>query len=256
MKYVITDKGEVQVGPDNSRHRDLAQMCKGKVVRAGHYRKNGFRIKVYGKSHEFDIKALDGVMNPVSNNNPRGMYKTVMGAAMALSLAAIPASAFAFELPGPVSVQTAYASGQGAVDFTKSAEVQGTFTISDDQYDAGEWITAGDVANGASGFGFYAKNGMLYVVASDGSFTRRIFSDFFAPGTTITVDAKYDATARRIDFKNKTWSKALNMPEYGYGVVMDGLPWASSVSADPLRVLLNPQNYGTTTLSVMSWSYR
>lgn len=186
----------------------------------------------------------------------RAMYKFFAAAAVGISMFALPAAASAaYQLPGPVSVQTSYASGAGAVDFTKPAEVHGVLTISDDQYDAGEYITAGDVGSGATGFGFYAKNGMLYAVSSDGSYVRRTFADFFAPGTSIFVNAKYSPVTHRIDFHTQTHNPVLNETEYGTGVVLDNLPLIYAVAADPLRVLLNPQNYGTTTVSITSWSY-
>lgn len=56
-KYIITDKNEARLG-DGTYHGILADMCEGKVVRAGHCRRdeNG-NYEVWGGSIQYGINA-------------------------------------------------------------------------------------------------------------------------------------------------------------------------------------------------------
>jgi len=56
MKYIITDRDEAVVG--TGFHADLAKLCKGKVIRAGHCnRRTDGTFDVSGWSVGFDIDA-------------------------------------------------------------------------------------------------------------------------------------------------------------------------------------------------------
>lgn len=61
MKYVITDRGEVEVGMEHEYHRELAGRCEGWVIAAGHYkvvdRFAEQKVEVYGESIGFGIAA-------------------------------------------------------------------------------------------------------------------------------------------------------------------------------------------------------
>lgn len=58
MKYVISDKGEVNIGENHQYHMNLAKDFKGKVVAAGYCEKtpdNTYRV--FGQSIGFDMMA-------------------------------------------------------------------------------------------------------------------------------------------------------------------------------------------------------
>lgn len=58
MKYIITDKGEVNIGQEQTYHARLAEECKGKVIAAGHYKRNeDGTYEVYGSSIGYSINA-------------------------------------------------------------------------------------------------------------------------------------------------------------------------------------------------------
>lgn len=57
MKYIITNKHQVRVGPDTAHHKDLAKDTDGWVNRAGRYTVEGGKVRVYGKSYGFNIEA-------------------------------------------------------------------------------------------------------------------------------------------------------------------------------------------------------
>lgn len=56
MKYIITDKGEVEIG-ENTFHQILAQNVEGRVVAAGHVRFKDGKAEVYGESFGYGISA-------------------------------------------------------------------------------------------------------------------------------------------------------------------------------------------------------
>lgn len=56
MKYIITDENEIRIG--NGYHFELAQGCKGKVIKAGHCLQNkDGTYKVWGGSIGFNINS-------------------------------------------------------------------------------------------------------------------------------------------------------------------------------------------------------
>ena len=55
MKYVISDQDEIIVG--DSYHRELAEQCKGSIVRAGECERLEDGWTVFGRSYGLGIKA-------------------------------------------------------------------------------------------------------------------------------------------------------------------------------------------------------
>lgn len=154
-------------------------------------------------------------------------------------------AALAYQIPGPVVVDNASVLGTGEVDFTRPSVVEGTFSV--DRLSGEEvYVTAGDVANGASGYGFIVQNDMLYAVSSDGGlFARRMPLGFVFPGQAIHVVALYTPNdAIRID----TDTVSSVFKSYSRGIVMDTLPslrFAPAFSAKAKNA----------TATVGSWSY-
>lgn len=56
MKYIITDQNEARTG--GAYHQDMAQDCNGRVIRAGHCKKNqDGTYSVWGESFGYGISA-------------------------------------------------------------------------------------------------------------------------------------------------------------------------------------------------------
>lgn len=58
MKYIITDKNEIKIGPDYTFHHNLAKDFKGNVVSAGLCeKKEDGTFRVFGESFGFGISS-------------------------------------------------------------------------------------------------------------------------------------------------------------------------------------------------------
>jgi hypothetical protein len=175
------------------------------------------------------------------------MKKSLITLALFVSFFGTSSAALAYSLPGPVTVSSTHELGTGEVDFTRAAVVEGTFSV--DRISGEEvYLTAGDVANGASGFGFLFKDEKVYAVsATGGTFTiaRRMPIGFIWPGQSITVRAVFTPNdGIRLD----TYSVSSVFKQYSRGIIMDSLP---SIRFAPA---FSAKAQGAT-LSVGSWSY-
>ena len=176
------------------------------------------------------------------------MKKSLIALATAVSFFGMSAAALAYELPSPVTVTAApgtvgdYAAGEGEVDFWRPSVVEGTITTDTDR-NVQAWITAGDVANGESGYGFVLINNMLYAVTKD-SFEFRMPIAFVKPGNTVTVRAAYTPNdGIRID------TSAIE--QYSRGILLDFLPnaWVRAAKALVVKV------QGQANITIGSWKY-
>lgn len=176
------------------------------------------------------------------------MKKTIIAFATAASFFGMNAVALAYEIPSPVTVNAAYgtvgdyAAGEGEVDFSRPSVVEGTITTDTDR-SVQAWITAGDVANGGSGYGFYLENNMLYAVTKD-SYEFRMPLAFVKPGNTVTVRAAYTPSdGIRLDTSA--------VEQYSRGILLDFLPnvWAKATKALVVKVK------GTANITIGSWKY-
>lgn len=173
------------------------------------------------------------------------MKKSLFALAAVLAFATTGSTAFAYQIPGPVVVDSASTLGTGEVDFSRPSVIEGTFSI--DRLSGEEvYLTAGDVAGGAAGYGFIVRDDALYVVSSNGGdFGRRMHLGFVFPGQSIHVKATYTPyDAIRID----TDTVSSVFQSYSRGIVMDFLPTLRSASAFSAKAT-------RATASVNSWSY-
>lgn len=176
--------------------------------------------------------------------NRRIMKKATFVLAMAVAFLSYGGAAFAYELPSSVSTQSSVSLGAGEVDLSRPAVVEGTITV-DSIRGSAAWVTAGDVSNGATGFGFCVVDNMLYLVSNTGSFPFRMPVAFVRVGDTVKVRAAYTpGEAIRFD----TWATE----QYSRGILQNFLP-------SVLRGIgaLNVQVGGHTpaTVTVGSWHY-
>lgn len=176
------------------------------------------------------------------------MKKTIIALATAASFFGMNAVALAYELPSPVTVNATYgtvgdyAAGEGEVDFSRPSVVEGTITTDADR-GVQAWITAGDVANGGTGYGFVLADNMLYAVTRD-SYEFRMPFAFVKPGNTVTVRAAYTPNdGIRID--------TAAVEQYSRGIVLDFLPNAWVRAAKALVVKVK----GVANITVGSWKY-
>lgn len=171
---------------------------------------------------------------------------------MALVLAAVlfisPTLAFAYELPAPITTQNSFSGGTGEVDFTKSSSVEGTIKI--DSVDGESvWVTAGDIASGKAGYGFFIHDDKLFGVTRMGQeeFQHLLPLGFVRPNTEITVKAVY-TPGEAVRFDTSAFEA------YSRGIVMDYIPgaWLRGLGAFNASVQSknNPAN-----LFVGTWKY-
>ncbi len=168
------------------------------------------------------------------------MKKIIISALIAFA----PLSAFAYSLPGPVSVDTVYQAGEGQVNFDRPSVLEATFTV-DNITDGESYITAGDVQNGARGYGFARIGQMLYAVTNNGGIAQKMPLAFVYPGVATHAIARYTpGDAIRVD----TDSNGAGFTQYSRGIVFGSLPTTGFFPALNATTL-------NATLNIGSWSY-
>lgn len=176
------------------------------------------------------------------------MHKLIIGLIAVVAIAAPGSAALAYELPGPVSVDSSspVALGAGEVDFSRASVVEGTVTM--DRFGGRAWITAGDVAHEAAGYGFYIYDDMLYGVSNTGNISWNLPLGFIRPGQPITVRAAYTPNdGIRFD----TQWQAADWGQYSKGIIQGMLPYSSVRGLGALFGLAT-----NATATVGSWSYK
>lgn len=176
------------------------------------------------------------------------MQKLIIGLIAVVAIAAPGSAALAYELPSPVSTDASVALGSGEVDFSKPSVVEGTVTV--DSVNGRAWITAGDVAHEADGYGFYINDDKLYGVSnSGGSLGVRwnLMLGFIRPGQPVTVRASY-TPGEGIRFDTK-WV-ASDWSQYSRGIIQGVFPNSAIYGMGALF-----GTAGNLQLSVGSWKY-
>ena len=174
------------------------------------------------------------------------MQKFIIGLIAVVAIAA-PSAAFAYELPGPVS-SSSIALGAGEVDFSRPSVVEGTISV--DRFHGKAWITAGDVAHAAAGYGFYIYDDMLYGISNTGGsqgVSWNLPLGFVRPGQPIIVRAAYtpgDGIRFDTEWVASDWA------QYSRGIIQGTLPSASIRGLGALFGLSV-----NTELTVGSWKY-
>jgi len=173
------------------------------------------------------------------------MRNIIIGLVAIVAFAATGNSAFAYELPASVSTKTSITQGVGEVDFSRPSTLEGTFTV-DTTSGEEAWITAGDVANGEEGYGFYINADLLYAVTSTGYITWRMPIAFIRAEHTVTVKSSYTpGDGVRFDTSAKE--------QYSRGIMQGYLPGFGERLFGALNVRVTPAH--PVTVTVGSWKY-
>lgn len=187
----------------------------------------------------------EGAQTPYYSLANLVMQKLIIGLIAVVAIAAPGSAALAYELPQSVSTESSFALGAGEVDFSRASVVEGTVTV--DRVNGDAWITAGDVAHEATGYGFYIHDDMLYGVSNTGGLNWNLPLGFVRPGQPITVRAAYTPNdGIRFD----TQWQAADWGQYSRGIIQGLLP---NYAIRGLGAL-----FGTAVkieLTVGSWKY-
>lgn len=178
------------------------------------------------------------------------MHKSLIALAAALTFLSTGSVAFAYELPAPVSTDSVYVGGEGEVDLSRPSSIEATLST-DNTYDESIWATAGDVAGGFNGYGFFLKEDMLYLVSHNDSSMWMIPLQFVHKGAPVHVVAHYTPfEGIRVDSSSVdgSWS------EYARAILTDYLPNGAFHNLGAFNVSVTSR-FSASVLRVGEWKY-
>lgn len=177
------------------------------------------------------------------------MKKSLISAIVVVSALLPVSAAFAYQLPSPINTSTHFAGGSGEVDLSLPSSVQGTVSV-DTTDGENAWVTAGDVAGGQPGYGYFIHDDMLFGVTHTGYLQYLLPLGFVHPNTVVSVKATYTPNdGVRFD----TASNSIGWNQYSRGILKD-LPNSAIRGLGAFNVSVTSKN-NPSNIFVGSWSY-